>query len=165
MPTADKAPISLIILTYNEEDNIEHTLKSVHDWIGEIIIIDSFSSDRTLDICRQYTDRIYQHPFENQAKQFNWAIDNVPIAYPWVMRLDSDEMVTPELAQELRQVLPTLPDDVTGIDLRRRVYFMGRWIKHAIIPCGSFASTAKEKAAMKKSPRSISSSPKAVPFA
>jgi glycosyltransferase involved in cell wall biosynthesis len=126
----EKAPISLIVLTYNEEDNIEHTLQSVKDWIGEIIIVDSFSTDRTLEICRRYTDRIYEHAFENQAKQFNWAIDNVPIACPWVMRLDSDEIVTPELAEELCHVLPSLPEDVTGIDLRRRVYFMGRWMKH-----------------------------------
>jgi len=125
-----KAPISLIVLTYNEEVNIEHTLESVKDWVGEIIIVDSFSTDRTLEICRKYTDKIFQHLFENQAKQFNWALDNVPIKHDWVMRLDSDEMVTPELAAELSEVLPILPDDVTGLYMKRRVYFMGRWMKH-----------------------------------
>src|SRR5215470_14159574 len=96
-----RAPVSLIILTYNEEVNIGHTLESVKDWVGEIIIVDSYSTDKTLEICRNYTDKIYQHPFQNQAQQFNWALDNVPIAHEWVMRLDSDEMVTPELAREL----------------------------------------------------------------
>lgn len=135
-------PISLIILTYNEEANIEYCLQSVADWIGEIIIVDSFSTDSTLEICRKYTDKIYQHPFENQAKQFNWALDYVPIAYDWVMRLDADEMVTPELAEEICDLFGVrgealdgrgnagLSDDVTGIYLKRRVYFMGRWIKH-----------------------------------
>lgn len=125
-----QAPISLIVLTYNEEINIKHTLESVKGWVGEIIIVDSFSTDKTLEICRNYTDEVYQHPFENQAKQFNWAVDNVPIACNWVMRLDSDEMVTSELATEITQILPSLPEDVTGIYLKRRVYFMGQWIRH-----------------------------------
>lgn len=125
-----RVPISLIVLTYNEEINVEHTLESVKDWIGEVIILDSYSTDKTLDFCRKYTDKIYQHPFENQAKQFNWALDHVPIAYDWVMRLDADEMVTSELAAEICQALPMLSEDVTGIYLKRRVYFMGRWIKH-----------------------------------
>lgn len=136
----NKVPVSLIILTYNEEANIEYCLQSVADWIGEIIIVDSFSTDRTLDICRKYTDKIYQHPFENQAKQFNWALDNVPITYDWVMRLDSDEMVTPELAKEIcdlfgigdkdSRIKRQLTSDITGMYMKRRVYFMGRWMKH-----------------------------------
>ncbi|MEW6324879.1 MAG: glycosyltransferase family 2 protein [Nitrospirota bacterium] len=130
MKDVSKIPISLVVLTYNEEVNIEHTLESVKDWIGEIIIVDSFSTDRTLEICRKYTDKVYQHAFENQAKQFNWALDNVPIAGDWILRLDADEMITPELADELVRTLLTLPDDVTGLYLRRRVYFMGRWMKH-----------------------------------
>jgi glycosyltransferase involved in cell wall biosynthesis len=125
-----KAPASLIVLTYNEEVNIEQTLESVRDWVGEIIVVDSFSTDRTLEICRAYTDKIYQHPFENQAKQFNWALDNVPIAHEWVMRLDADERVTPELAEELCHLLPTLSAEVTGLFMKRRVFFMGRWIRH-----------------------------------
>jgi glycosyltransferase involved in cell wall biosynthesis len=128
-----KAPVSLIVLTYNEEANITHTLESVMDWLGEIIIVDSFSTDRTLEICRRYTDKIYQHPFENQAKQFNWALDNVPIAYDWVMRLDADEVVTPELSEEICDLLGVRGNglgDVTGMYLKRRVYFMGRWMKH-----------------------------------
>jgi len=131
-----KTNISLIILTYNEEVNIWHTLESVKDWVGEIIIVDSFSTDRTLEICNEYTGKIYQHPFKNQAMQFNWALDHVPISCEWVMRLDADEMVTSELAHELRDLFETgkgntaLADDITGIYLKRRVYFMGRWMKH-----------------------------------
>lgn len=130
MMSQTKAPVSLIVLTYNEEIDIEHTLESVKDWVGEIIIVDSFSTDRTLEICKKYTDKIYQHPFENQAKQFNWALGSLPITYDWVMRLDSDEMITPELAVELCESLPAILPSVTGIYIKRRVYFMGRWIKH-----------------------------------
>lgn len=140
-----KAPISLIVLTYNEEVNIEHCLKSVCDWVGEIIIVDSFSTDKTLEICRKYTEKIYQHPFENHGKQVNWALDNVPLSYDWVMQLDADEMVTPELAQEICDLLGVRDkgvrdrdsrgkvdplDGVTGMYMKRRVYFMGRWMKH-----------------------------------
>ena len=133
-----KTPTSLIILTYNEEVNIKHTLESVKDWVGEIIIVDSFSTDKTLQICREYTNKIYQHPFENQAKQFNWTLDHVPITHEWIMRLDADEMVTPELAEEIydyladkdRESVRDPADGVTGIYLKRRVYFMGRWIRH-----------------------------------
>ncbi len=105
-------------------------LESVKGWPGEIWVVDSFSTDKTLEICRRSTDKIVQHPFENQAKQFNWALDNVPLSYEWVMRLDADERVTPELAEEIARVVPTLPAEVTGIYLRRRVFFMGRWMKH-----------------------------------
>jgi len=125
-----RAPVSLNVLTYNEDVHVLHTLENVKDWIGEIIIVDSSSTDKTLEICRQYTDKIYQHPFENQAAQFNWALDHLPIGHDWVMRLDADELVTPALAMEICRVVPTLPDDVSGIYLKRRIHFMGRWMRH-----------------------------------
>jgi len=125
-----KPSICLVVLTYNEEANIRHTLESARRWVHEIIIIDSFSTDRTLEICQRYTNLVYQNPFENQAKQFNWALDNVPIASDWILRLDADETIPGELAEEIAKVLPTVQNDVNGVDLRRRVYFMGRWMRH-----------------------------------
>ncbi len=125
-----KAPITVIILTSNEAANIEHALESVADWAGEIIIVDSFSTDETLEVCRRFTDKIYEHPFENHGKQVNWVLENVPMAYDWVMQLDADEMVTGELAAELCETLPRLPREVCGLYAKRRVYFLGRWIKH-----------------------------------
>ncbi len=133
-----RTPISLIILTYNEEANVRHTLESVKHWVGEIIIVDSFSTDNTLQICREYTNNIYQHPFENHGKQANWALDHVPFAHDWIMLLDADEMVTPELAEEICDFLRDKhsgsarerADGVSGIYLKRRVYFMGKWIRH-----------------------------------
>jgi len=125
-----RVPITVILLTYNEEVNVEHCLRSIEGWTGEIIVVDSFSTDRTLDICRRYTDRIYQHPFENHGKQVNWALDCVPISHEWVMQLDADEIVTRELADELCRKLPMTGAEVTGLYAKRRVYFMDRWIRH-----------------------------------
>ncbi len=125
-----KLPISVIILTYNEEKNIEDCLKSVYGWVDEIFIVDSYSTDKTLEIASKYTDKIYQHPFENQAKQFNWALEDLPIQTEWIMRLDADERATPELKEELLKKLPNLDKSITGLYIKRRVYFLGKWIKH-----------------------------------
>lgn len=131
-----KLPISLIILTYNEELNIDYCLSSVDDWVSEIIIVDSFSTDATLEICRKYTDKIYQRKFDNQAMQFNWALDNIKISHDWVMRLDADEFVLPELADELKTLMEDIShknnilDGIAGFYIKRRCYFMGKWIKH-----------------------------------
>lgn len=123
-------PISTIILTYNEEKNIEHCLKSIYGWLDKIFVVDSYSTDGTLEIVKRYTDKIYRHAFENQAKQFNWALDNLPITTEWIMRLDADERITPELRDELLKEFPMIPKGITGLFVKRRVYFMGRWIKH-----------------------------------
>ena len=131
--TSDRLPISAIILTYNEEANIEACLRSVCDWVSEIFIVDSGSTDRTLNIARRYTDRIVIHEFVNQAQQLNWALDHLPLQGEWVMRLDADEFVLPELRDELFNVLPDLPEHVTGLYMKRRIYFKGRWIRHGAV--------------------------------
>ena len=95
--------LSIIILTYNEETNIERCLQSVVDLTDDIIIIDSFSTDSTLDICKKYNCKIYQNPFVNHAVQFNWALDNVDIKSEWILRLDCDEMIPDNLKKEIGQ--------------------------------------------------------------
>ena len=125
-----KVPISVIILTYNEERNIEACLKSVHVWADEIFIVDSYSTDKTLEIAKKYTDKIYQHPFENYGKQRNWAQKVLSITYDWIFHLDADERVTLELANEIREAIENASDDVNGFLIRKRIIFMGRWIKH-----------------------------------
>ena len=122
--------ISAIILTYNEELNLEQCLKSIADLVSEVIIVDSGSTDKTLEIAKRYGAKIYTHPFVNQAEQFNWALDNVQIAGDWILKLDADEYILPELAEEIRKVLPDTPPEITGFYIKRRVYFMGRWIHH-----------------------------------
>ena len=125
-----KLPISIIVLTLNEEINLHYCLESIKGYADEIIIVDSYSTDKTLEIAKKYSAKIVQHKFINQDQQFNWALDNVDIKNEWVFRLDADERVTPELWKELEEKLSETPNEVTGFYIKRRVYFMGRWIKH-----------------------------------
>ena len=123
-------PFSVIILTFNEEENICRCLDSINDFTDDIIIVDSFSTDATLKICEKYGCRVFQHAFTNQALQFNWALDNVPWERPWTLRLDADEVLPDKLKQELRELTATCGPEVTGIYLNRRMYFMNRWLRH-----------------------------------
>jgi glycosyltransferase involved in cell wall biosynthesis len=122
--------LSVIILTLNEEANLPLALASLRPLDPEIFVVDSGSTDRTLAIARAAGCHIVEHPWQTYATQINWALDQLPIATPWVMRLDADERLTPELAQKLSAGLPELPDDVAGLLVKRRVYFWGRWIRH-----------------------------------
>jgi glycosyltransferase involved in cell wall biosynthesis len=124
------APVSLVVLTYNEEANLPFLLESIRGQVGEIVVVDSFSTDRTCQIAEIEGARVYQHPFENQAKQFNWALDNVALRHEWVLRLDADESVGTDFGQRVLATLVNSGDDVTGFYLRRRLYFMDRWMKH-----------------------------------
>lgn len=121
--------ISAIILTYNEEANIEDCIKSIYGWVDEIFIVDSYSTDKTLEIAKKYTDKIYQHAFENYAQQRNWAQDNLPINKEWVFHLDADERVSPGLRCELQKIFSSCID-VNGFIFPRTVIFRGKWLKH-----------------------------------
>lgn len=124
-------PLSVIVLTYNEEDNILDCLCSVADWVGEIYVVDSGSTDHTVELARRYTDKIVEHPFENYARQRNWAQISLPLAYKWVLHLDADERISPELAQSLRAFFASKESEqVDGLLVTRRTIFMGRAIMH-----------------------------------
>lgn len=125
-----KLPITLIVLTKDEELNLPHCLKSSVDHVQQIVVVDSGSADGTLAIARQYGADVYDHPFKNQADQFNWALDNAKIDGDWILRLDADEVISPELWREIGEALPRAAADVNGFYLKRRVYFKGKWIKH-----------------------------------
>ncbi len=125
-----KLPVSVIILTYNEEENIGICLKSIADWAEEVVIVDSFSTDRTITIAKQYNAVICQHEFKSQAQQFNWSLDNLNIKGQWVIRLDADERMTDGLWEEISHRLKTVKADTNGFILNRRLHFLGRWIKH-----------------------------------
>lgn len=126
----NKVNLTIIILTYNEERHIRRCLESILLLAKDIFIVDSFSNDDTLKICETLGVHVLQNPFINQAKQFNWALENCPIKSDWVMRLDADEYLTPELVAELSKKLPTIPEGVSGAYIKRRVHFKGKWIKH-----------------------------------
>lgn len=127
---SQQLPISVIMLTFNEEANIARSLATVQDWAGEILVIDSGSTDRTTEIAQEYATKVFSHEFINYASQRNWAQHNLPLAYDWVMHLDADEQVSPELAQS---ICATFSGNLQGIDgflINRRAVFLGHWIKH-----------------------------------
>lgn len=125
-----KAPVSVIILTYNEEANLKACLESCQDLTDEIFIVDSFSTDRTLELAREYTEKIYQNAWVHWAHQRNWALDNLPIAYDWVLFLDADERLSEGLKQEIASTLADRNQSVEGYHIKRNFYFLGRWLKH-----------------------------------
>jgi glycosyltransferase involved in cell wall biosynthesis len=114
----------------DEEQNLPVALQSLAGLGAEVFVVDSGSSDGTIEIARSAGCNIASHDFTTHARQLNWALDNLPLKSDWVMRLDADERLTPELAAELREKLTRLSPDVTGLMIKRRVYFWGRWIKH-----------------------------------
>ncbi|HEY9833804.1 MAG TPA: glycosyltransferase family 2 protein [Stenomitos sp.] len=122
--------LSVVILTKNEEANLPATLASLRELDGEVFVVDSYSTDDTVTIAQKAGCQVFEHPFENQAQQLNWALQNLPITTPWIMRLDADERLTPELVEELKRVLPQTSEDITGYQVKRRVFFMGRWMRH-----------------------------------
>ena len=127
--------ISAIILTFNEEMHIKRCLDNLSSIVKEVFIIDSYSTDKTLEIAKEYDNvTILQNKWVNYATQFNWGLKNSPIKTEWVIRLDADEYLLPELIEELEQKMHELNRDVTGITLKRRHIFLGKWMKRGTYP-------------------------------
>lgn len=128
--------LTTIILTYNEELHIRRCLENVHTLSRRTIVVDCGSTDRTCEICAEFADvEVVEHEWPgNQAAQFNWVLDNVEITTEWVLRLDADEYLTPELIEEMQERVPRLSADVTGVEFKRRHIFMGKWVKRGIYP-------------------------------
>jgi len=122
--------IDVIILTKNEEKHIERCIKSLQTIANHIFLVDSGSTDNTKEIAESLGAKVYEHPWINYATQFQWGLENCPIESEWVMRIDSDEYLEPALAKEIADKTPYLPNDVSGIYLKRKVYFKGKWIRY-----------------------------------
>jgi len=122
--------LDLIVLTYNEELNLEYCLQSVQGLVQNIFVVDSGSTDQTVNIARQFKAHVVYHPFTTQTEQLNWALDNLPIQSEWVLRLDGDEHLLPELRDEIAGTLHTVPPEISGFYIKRRMIFLGRWIRH-----------------------------------
>ena len=120
--------LAAVVLTYNEAPNIRHCLESIKG-LCDVYVVDSGSDDGTLEICREYTDRIVHHPYQNHASQWQWALDNLPIESDWILALDADFLVTPELRERLERELLALPDSVGGIYVRHLYVFGGSLIR------------------------------------
>jgi putative colanic acid biosynthesis acetyltransferase WcaF len=128
--------LDVLIQTHNEELNLPHTLQSVHGWVNRIFVVDSGSTDRTADIASQFGATFVHKAWEGYAKQKNWALDNLPFESPWILILDADESVSPELRDEIQQIIsrPVQNVSTAGFYLNRVTIFMGREIHH----CGYF---------------------------
>ena len=125
--------LSVIILTYNEELHIRRCIENVLPVAKEIFLIDSFSTDRTLEIAQEYPQvKVLQNKWVNHATQFNWGLEKAPISTKWVLRLDADEYLSPELIAELQGKLPGLSENYTGVVLPLQRVFLGKEIKHGI---------------------------------
>lgn len=122
--------LAVVILTFNEEIHLARALDGIAPIAKEIFVIDSGSTDRTREIAAERGATVIVHPFVNYAKQFQWALDNAPITADWIMRLDADEIIEPDLQSEISQRLPSIPQDVVGINLKRRLVFMNRTIRY-----------------------------------
>lgn len=122
----NRVPISAVVIAYNDEPNMEVCLQSV-TWADEIIVVDSFSTDRTEAISKQFTDKVFQHAFHGFGRLRNEAIAHA--AHEWIFSLDTDERATPQLRDEVRRTLDTGPSS-DAYFVPRQNYFLGRWIKH-----------------------------------
>lgn len=122
--------ITAIILTYNEAIHLERAIRSIQAFTRQICVVDSGSTDGTADIARRLGAEVHTHAFVNQARQFQWALDTLHIQGDWVLRLDADEIIEPDLAREIAEKLPRLPPDVVGVNLKRKHIFMDRWVRH-----------------------------------
>lgn len=122
--------LTAIILTFNEEKHIERCIHSVKECAHQILIIDSFSSDRTTNIAHSMGAKVFQRKWKNYADQFQWGIDQVGSQTGWIMRLDADEYLEPSLVNEINEILPKVSENISGIYIKRKVFFQGQWIKH-----------------------------------
>lgn len=129
-PIEQKVDIAVLILTFNEALHLPRALDHIRGFAREIFVIDSFSTDNTVELAKGGGASVLQHPFQCQAKQFEWALENAPITAQWVMRLDADEIIEADLAKEIISRLPTLPLDVTGVNLNRKTIFEGKFIRY-----------------------------------
>jgi glycosyltransferase involved in cell wall biosynthesis len=122
--------VAVLILTYNESIHLARALEHVRGFAKEIFVVDSFSIDNTVELAKAGGAQVLQHPFKNYARQFEWALENAPITADWVMRLDADEIIESDLAEEIACRLPNLPAEITGVNLNRKTIFQGKFIRH-----------------------------------
>jgi glycosyltransferase involved in cell wall biosynthesis len=121
--------LTVVVLSYNEERHLARCLSSLLPIAKDILVVDSFSTDRTVEIALKHGARVLQNPFVNHAIQLNWGLDHGDICTQWVMRLDADEVVTHGLAEALLDKLPFFKTSVGGLTINRQFHLLGQWIR------------------------------------
>lgn len=125
------ADLTAIVLTMNEEANLEACLRSVAGFCSRVVVVDSGSTDRTEEIARANGAEFLTHPFSYYAAQFNWGLDHAGVTTKWTLRLDADERFTPAVCARCESLMAQhADDDVNGIVIESDFYFLGRLIKH-----------------------------------
>jgi glycosyltransferase involved in cell wall biosynthesis len=119
--------ISVYMITFNNERTVGKALQSV-TWADEIVVVDSFSKDKTLEICRRFTDKVSQREWPGHRDQYQFAADSTTA--PWIMFVDADEEVSSELAEEIREQIDENAEGTDGFFVNRRTYYLDRWIRH-----------------------------------
>jgi len=120
-----KLPVTVIMLTFNEEFHLPGAIENVRDWAEEVFIVDSCSTDRTVDIALEQGVKIVQRPFTNFGDQWNFALEHLPVKTPWTFKLDPDERLSQNLKEEIRELL-SAEQDCRGWEMDRRLWFMGK---------------------------------------
>jgi glycosyltransferase involved in cell wall biosynthesis len=122
--------VAAIVLTYNEEQHIVRCLKSLAGVAAEILVVDSYSTDKTVELAEKSGATVVQNPFQNHAAQFNWGVDQLSEDTDWVIRLDADEYLADQLREELKTGLAGLRESVAGVTVKRNIVFSGRKIRY-----------------------------------
>ena len=128
-----KAPVAVVILTKDEEANLPGALESVCGWASEVWVLDSFSADKTVEVASKYPCRVAKKEFVSFPDQRNHALRELPIEAEWVLFLDADERVSPGLREEISSLLAMSPVE-DGFYMKRRFYWMGRWLRRGYYP-------------------------------
>lgn len=124
-----RPPVSVVILTLNEESNIRGAIESCA-WADDVNVLDSGSTDRTVGIAREAGANVFVNPFKSFGAQRNWAIDNIPLKHDWVFHLDADERFTPELVREMAELIERSPTEA-GFFVANQMILDGAWIRRA----------------------------------
>lgn len=125
--------VFVLILTFNEEENIAACLRSVVDWAQQVLVVDSGSTDKTKEIVRSMGVEVVSNTFENFSKQRNFALDQIDSSYNgWVLFLDADEYLTPEIRNEIQIAIKS--NDFTNYFLNRKFIWQGKWVKRGYYP-------------------------------
>ena len=128
----EKTDITVIILTKNEEKNLETCLRSIEGFAKRVLVVDSGSTDRTIEIAKSFGAEVIEHEFESYAHQYNWVLENCKINTGWVLRLDADEIVTDKLKEEIAfNCKKHSLDNVNGFVVKFKIYFLNKLLKHA----------------------------------
>ena len=121
-----RSKLSVLLPTFNNEMIVRECLETLK-WADEILVVDSFSNDRTLDICREYDARIIQHEYIQSANQKNWAIPQC--AHEWVLQVDTDERLEPGLIEDIKRILENSPTDIYGYRIPFKHHILGEWVR------------------------------------